>query len=56
MSKEYPCVYYRGNGLCRYGNDESEANVCVMGPCPYQTPSNGDRIRVMSDEELAETP
>ena len=54
MSKEYPCVYYRGNGLCRYGNDESEANVCVMGPCPYETPSNADRIRAMSDEELAD--
>ena len=55
MSKEYPCVYYRGNGLCRYGGDESEANVCVMGPCPYETPSNADRIRAMSDEELVDT-
>lgn len=31
-----------------------EANICVMGPCPYEKQSNADRIRAMSDEELAE--
>ena len=30
-----------------------EANVCVMGPCQHETPSNADRIRAMSDEERA---
>lgn len=30
-----------------------EANICVMGPCPYEKQSNADRIRDMSDEELA---
>lgn len=54
MSREYPCVYYRGNGLCRYGGDESDANICVFGPCENETPSNGDKIRTMSDVELAE--
>lgn len=55
MSKEYPCVYYKSDGLCRCGGDESEANVCVLGPCTYETPSNADLIRAMSDEELAAT-
>ena len=53
MSLEYPCIYYRENGLCSHGGDLSEANICVMGPCPYEKQSNADRIRAMSDEELA---
>ena len=24
-----------------------------MGPCPHETKSNGDRLREMTDEELA---
>lgn len=52
MSLEMPCIYYRGNGLCRYGGDESEANVCGFGPCEYETPSRGDIIRKMNDDEL----
>ena len=55
MSKEYPCIYFRPGtgGLCSYGGDLSEANICVFGPCENETQSNGDRIRAMSDEELA---
>lgn len=53
MSLEYPCIYYRGNGLCSYGGDFSDANICVFGPCENETPSRGDKIRTMSDEELA---
>lgn len=53
MSIEYPCVYFYGNGMCSYGGDRSEANICVFGPCENETPSNGDMIRRMSDEELA---
>lgn len=52
MSLEYPCIYHYGNGLCGYGGKEM-ANICVLSPCPHETPSNGDRIRAMSDEELA---
>lgn len=52
MSKEYPCVYFREGGLCSYGGDLSEANICVFGPCENETPSRGDMIRRMSDEEL----
>lgn len=54
MSAEYPCVHF-DNGTCR--KDPPEAGYvdpCVMGPCSYETPSNGDRVRVMCDGELAE--
>ena len=53
MSLEYPCVYYRGNGLCSYGGDLTDANICVFGPCEHETPSRADLVRRMSDEELA---
>ena len=53
MSIEYPCVYFYGNGMCSYGGDRSEANICVFGPCENETSSNGDMIRRMSDKELA---
>lgn len=53
MSREYPCVYY-DNEKCRKDSpEEGYVDWCVMGPCSYETPSNGDRIRAMSDEELA---
>lgn len=53
MSREYPCVYHYGDGLCSH-DGRDPASVCVYGPCPYETPSNADRIRAMDDEELAE--
>lgn len=53
MSLEYPCIYYRGNGLCSYGGDLTDANVCVFGPCDHETPSRADLFRRMSDEVLA---
>lgn len=28
-------------------------DACVFGPCDNETPSHGDKIRRMSDEELA---
>ncbi len=53
MRKEYPCFYYE-NGKCkRFSNDEV-TSYCVMAPCYYQVLSRADRIRDMSDEELAE--
>ena len=54
MSMEYPCIYFEKNGKCRKFSDENTTSYCVMGPCPEQTPSNADRIRAMTDEELAE--
>ena len=54
MSMEYPCIYFEKNGRCRKFSDDTAVSYCVMGPCPEQTLSNADRIRAMSDEELAE--
>lgn len=53
MSMEYPCIYFEGNGRCRKFSDENTTSYCVMGPCTEQKLSNADRIRAMSDEELA---
>ena len=43
---------------CKYRHEEYCAYIdqyCVEGPCPYEEPqTNADRIRAMSDEELAE--
>ena len=42
---------------CKYRHEEYCAYIdqyCVEGPCPYEEPqTNADRIRAMSDEELA---
>lgn len=54
MSMEYPCVYFEKNGRCRKFSDDTAVSYCVMGPCPEQTLSNADRLRAMSDEDLAE--
>lgn len=55
MSREYPCVYYQMDGICRKYSADGIIQYCVQGPCPDETSSNADRIRAMSDEELAET-
>ena len=53
MSVEYPCIYFDKDGKCRKFSDDTAISYCVMGPCPEQKMSNADRIRRMSDEELA---
>ena len=53
MSQEYPCVYYN-NMKCVLYSEPDYTDWCVLGPCSHQTPSNGDHLRTMSDEELAE--
>lgn len=53
MSIEYPCIYFEKDGVCRKFSDNTTVSYCVMGPCPEQKLSNADRIRAMSDEELA---
>ena len=52
MSREYPCVYY-DNQKCTKFEEPGYTSWCVLGPCSHETPSNADRIRAMSDEELA---
>lgn len=54
MSMEYPCIYFEKDGKCRKLSSDIDFQYCVMGPCPEQKLSNADRIRDMSDEELAE--
>ena len=54
MSREYPCVYFEKDGVCRKFSDDKILSYCVIRPCPEQTLSNADRIRAMSDEEMAE--
>ena len=52
MSNKYPCVYY-DNGKCQKFSDDKYDSWCVLGPCEYQTRSNADYIRSITDEELA---
>lgn len=51
MSRDYPCVYWN-DGKCKKFSDDSVTSWCVWSPCYSKTPSNADRIRSMSDEEL----
>ena len=54
MSRWYPCIYCTEDLHCtKYSDDDSES-WCVLGPCTAETPSNGDKMRRMTDEELAE--
>ena len=53
MSMEYPCIYFEPDGKCQKLSSDTDFQYCVMGPCPEQKLSNADRIRAMSDEELA---
>ena len=53
MSIEYPCVYW-SDGMCKKFSDDKVTSWCVEGPCGDQMPSNADKIRAMSDDELAE--
>ena len=50
----YGCVYHKEDGFCEKFSDDRCKSYCVMGPCQYALPSNADRIRSMTDEELAE--
>ena len=52
MSIEYPCVHW-DKGKCKKFSDDKVTSWCVEGPCSYEMPSNADRIRSMTDEELA---
>lgn len=53
MSLECACVHYN-NGRCKKFTDDKHTSWCdAEGFCKYIEPSNADRIRAMSDEELA---
>lgn len=53
MSIKYPCIYWN-DGMCKKFSDDKSTSWCVEGPCGDQMPSNADKIRAMSDEELAD--
>lgn len=53
MSLIYPCVYCTDDLHCTKYAEPGYECWCVLGPCTAETPSNGDMIRRMSDEELA---
>lgn len=52
--KNMPCVYWQEGDRCSKFTDDECDSFCVLGPCSAMRPSNADRIRAMSDEELAE--
>lgn len=53
MSKFYPCMHCDEDGFCEKYSDEEVHVWCCEGPCKDERPSNADRIRNMTDEELA---
>ena len=52
MSKDYPCIYWNDE-KCKKFSGDNITSWCVRSPCYSQTPSNADKIRSMTDEELA---
>jgi len=54
MSRLYPCVYCTEDGYCKKYSDDEVTSWCVQSPCKDEKPSNADRIRAMTDEELVE--
>lgn len=48
------CVYRTDEGICKKFSVNGALSYCVDGPCPDEVMTNADRIRAMSDEELAE--
>lgn len=54
MSRLYPCVYCTEDGYCKKYSDEEVTAWCVQSPCKDEKQSNADRIRSMTDEELAD--
>lgn len=52
MSLECACVHHN-NGRCKKFSDDKYTSWCnAEGLCEHREPSNADRIREMSDEEL----
>ena len=48
------CVYRTDDGICKKFSVDGVTSYCVDGPCPDEVLTNADRIRSMSDEELAD--
>ena len=48
------CIYCTADMHCERYSGDGVTSYCVEGPCADRKLSNADRIRAMSDEELAE--
>lgn len=48
------CVYRTDEGICKKFSVNGVPAYCIGGPCPDEVLTNADRIRSMSDEELAQ--
>lgn len=49
------CQHVTEDGVCLLHSEPLYKEPCHEGPCTdYQSLTNGDRIRAMTDEELAE--
>ena len=49
------CIYRTRSDLCMKFTTEQSVSFCVGKKCPDRKESNADRIRSMTDEELANT-
>lgn len=48
------CIYRTRSDLCMKFTTDKSISFCVGKKCPDRKESNADRIRAMTDEELAE--
>lgn len=46
------CVHRTEDGKCLKHSGNNVLSFCVDGPCPDETPTNGDQVRAMTDEEI----
>ena len=49
------CVHRTEDGLCKLHSTDGITSSCVDCPCNDEVLTNADRIRAMSDEEMAHT-
>lgn len=54
MSRQFPCVYCTEDLHSTRFSEPGYESWCVLGPCTAETPSHGDAIRRMEDEDLAD--
>lgn len=47
------CIYRSADNICKFWSKDGIESYCDSYSCEKKTPSNADRIRAMSDEELA---
>lgn len=48
------CIYRSADNICKFWSKDGIESYCDSYSCEKKTQSNADRIRSISDEELAE--